>query len=414
MIAGTRRHSTSFSPRISRGCTASPWRGSGATRTPAEEIVQRVLIRALDRLHTYKGEAALLTWLCTLCRREIGRWHASRRQRPGGLALRRSAGAARRSRRACGRRRGRSGAELQRRELSRIVQLTLDHLPGRYGDVLEWKYIQELSVEDIADRLGVGYKAAESVLTRARAAFRDGFSLVAGGWPDGRRVAVRDPPRDRERRRAIDAGHKRRGSQRARLLRLAGPRPSAPDARAARVRAAVHQHWQAGNRRRTFRRRAWPEPSSLATAALVFLVARAILTDRRGMPIGEVVAVVERIDGAPRRISDGHERKVRPPSPRTNDSVRTGEWIETDARARVALRFSDGTSVRLDLGSRARLLSARVIELSAGALYVTPAGRRDNSRFGRRLRRRATLAPSSRFDWSTSLFDFEFARVSWS
>ena len=40
----------------------------------SEEIVQRVLIRALDRLHTYRGEATLLTWLCTLCRREIAGW----------------------------------------------------------------------------------------------------------------------------------------------------------------------------------------------------------------------------------------------------------------------------------------------------------------------------------------------------
>ena len=69
-------------------------------------------------------------------------------------------------------------SELQRRELSRTVQLTLDHLPGRFADVLEWKYLQELSVSEIAERLGVGYKAAESVLTRARAAFREGFSIV--------------------------------------------------------------------------------------------------------------------------------------------------------------------------------------------------------------------------------------------
>ena len=40
----------------------------------SEDVVQQVLIHAIDRLHTYRGEAALLTWLCTLCRREIGRW----------------------------------------------------------------------------------------------------------------------------------------------------------------------------------------------------------------------------------------------------------------------------------------------------------------------------------------------------
>src|SRR5918993_4014358 len=38
----------------------------------SEEVVQRVLIRAVQALASYRGEAALLTWLCTMCRREIG------------------------------------------------------------------------------------------------------------------------------------------------------------------------------------------------------------------------------------------------------------------------------------------------------------------------------------------------------
>ena len=69
--------------------------------------------------------------------------------------------------------------QLDRRELARLVQVTLDHLPGRYGDALEWKYLQGLSVEEIAERLGLGCKAVESLLTRARQAFRDGFPDVA-------------------------------------------------------------------------------------------------------------------------------------------------------------------------------------------------------------------------------------------
>jgi RNA polymerase sigma-70 factor (ECF subfamily) len=151
----------------------------GGDEDASEEIVQRVLIRALDRLRTYRGEAALLTWLCTLCRREIARV----REREGKerevsffddrpeMRAALDALAANDA--------DDPEAELRRHELSRIVQLTLDHLPGRYGEVLEWKYIQELSVEEIAGRLGVGYKAAESMLARARAAFRDGFSFEA-------------------------------------------------------------------------------------------------------------------------------------------------------------------------------------------------------------------------------------------
>ena len=49
----------------------------------------------------------------------------------------------------------------------------MDVLPERYGDVLEWKYVDGLPVADIAARLDIGPKAAESLLTRARAAFRE-------------------------------------------------------------------------------------------------------------------------------------------------------------------------------------------------------------------------------------------------
>jgi RNA polymerase sigma-70 factor (ECF subfamily) len=144
----------------------------------AEDVVQQVLVRALGRLHTYRGEAALLTWLCTLCRREIAarnEYQDRRREVPlvdDRPEIRMAIDALAASELVD------PETSLQRRELAELVRLTLDLLPGHYGDVLEWKYMQELSVHEIADRLGVGYKAAESLLTRARAAFRDGFALV--------------------------------------------------------------------------------------------------------------------------------------------------------------------------------------------------------------------------------------------
>jgi ferric-dicitrate binding protein FerR (iron transport regulator) len=71
----------------------------------------------------------------------------------------------------------------------------------------------------------------------------------------------------------------------------------------------------------------------------------------------------------PRRLSDtSHARGTSVLS--RNDAVRLGEWIETDGQARVALRFSNGTSVRLDSGSRVRALSSTAIELTLGAVYV--------------------------------------------
>ena len=67
---------------------------------------------------------------------------------------------------------------LHRKELARLVQVTLDALPRAYGDALEWKYLEGLSVSEIALRLNLGLKAAESLLTRARQAFRDGFTTL--------------------------------------------------------------------------------------------------------------------------------------------------------------------------------------------------------------------------------------------
>ncbi|MGB5512046.1 MAG: sigma-70 region 4 domain-containing protein, partial [Woeseiaceae bacterium] len=58
------------------------------------------------------------------------------------------------------------------------VKTTLEYLPANYATALEMKYIQGCSVAEIAARLNIGTKAAESVLSRARAAFKDGFKSL--------------------------------------------------------------------------------------------------------------------------------------------------------------------------------------------------------------------------------------------
>ena len=152
----------------------------------ADDVVQATLIRALDKLHTYRGEAALFTWLCTFCRREIAAWF----ERTGRTVLVSLADDRPDTRSVLDAiatlSRDDPEHELQRRELSRLVRATLDHLPGRYRDALAWKYIEGESVEEISGRLGLGYKAAESLLTRARQAFREAFALATAGQLEGR------------------------------------------------------------------------------------------------------------------------------------------------------------------------------------------------------------------------------------
>ena len=143
----------------------------------AEDIVQASLIAGVRHLSSWRGEATLFTWLCTICRREISAWEMRTSRRvtvsladddPSLRAALDSLAAAAEA----------PDAGLARADTGRIVQLALDHLPPRYSRALEWKYLEELSVDDIAGRLQCTPKAAESLLTRARAAFRDAFAAV--------------------------------------------------------------------------------------------------------------------------------------------------------------------------------------------------------------------------------------------
>ena len=146
----------------------------------AEDVVQATLCRAISRLRTYRGEAPLLTWLCTFCRHEISAHFARLGRSPVTTALAEDdpeilaaldslwtvAG---------------DGPEdaLGRREIARLVHVALDRLPARHADALEWKYVDGLSVKEIAERLCVSPKAAESLLTRARGMLRDGLLALA-------------------------------------------------------------------------------------------------------------------------------------------------------------------------------------------------------------------------------------------
>jgi len=153
----------------------------GGDDDAAEEVAQTTVIKALAKVDTYRGEAALFTWLCSFCRREITAW-CERTGKAGRVSLADDSPETRAVLDAIAAlSRDDPEREYERRELSRLVHATLDHLPGKYGEVLAWKYLEGASVEEIGRRLGLGYKAAESLLTRAREAFRQAFAVMSGG-----------------------------------------------------------------------------------------------------------------------------------------------------------------------------------------------------------------------------------------
>lgn len=151
----------------------------GGDDDAAEEVAQATLIKALAKMHTYRGEAALFTWLCTFCRHEIAAW-CHRSGKAANVWLSDDSVEARALLAAIATlSRDDPEQEFERREVSRLVHATLDHLPRHYGEALVWKYLEGTPIEEIARRLGVGYKAAESLLTRARQAFRDAFVVMS-------------------------------------------------------------------------------------------------------------------------------------------------------------------------------------------------------------------------------------------
>jgi RNA polymerase sigma-70 factor (ECF subfamily) len=144
----------------------------------AEDVAQATLIAAMRRLASWRQEASLFTWLCTICRHEIAA-HFARLGRRQDLHVRDDDPDLRVTLETLVDDLHAPDREFERRQLAQLVKLTLDFLPHRYGDLLEWKYIEGLSVAEIAARLGSTPKAVESALTRARDAFRTGFANVA-------------------------------------------------------------------------------------------------------------------------------------------------------------------------------------------------------------------------------------------
>jgi RNA polymerase sigma factor (sigma-70 family) len=53
------------------------------------------------------------------------------------------------------------------------VRRAMDALPDQYRLALEWKYLDKLSVREIAERWGMSEKGVESILFRARREFRE-------------------------------------------------------------------------------------------------------------------------------------------------------------------------------------------------------------------------------------------------
>jgi RNA polymerase sigma-70 factor (ECF subfamily) len=150
----------------------------GHDEDAAEEVAQSTICKAIDKLATYRGEAALFTWLCTFCRHEISAYYRRNRATVAAVDPIEDSPEIRAALESVAAMFDDPDQSLRRTEIRRLVHVALDRLPPHYGNALEWKYLEGRSVKEIAERLQLSPKAAESLLTRARRAFRDAFASL--------------------------------------------------------------------------------------------------------------------------------------------------------------------------------------------------------------------------------------------
>ena len=143
----------------------------GANQPVAEDVVQETFIEAVRSAHTFRGDAALRTWLCAIARRRLARHYEAERRdavvRSGLAAVPSDPRGADQS----------EQAELERRDQ---VTRALGRLSPLHRQVLVLKYLDDLSVEDVARELGRSRVQVQSLLQRARAGLREQLEVSRG------------------------------------------------------------------------------------------------------------------------------------------------------------------------------------------------------------------------------------------
>lgn len=145
-----------------------------------KDVVQITMTKAVQKLDTWRGDATLYTWLCQICRNGIAdHVRAQKRFRSRLVLVEDDPGARSVVDNTPAPDTDAPASRLELDEVSEVVQTMLDALPNHYGKALELKYIEGLSVEEIGERLEVGATAAQSLLARARTAFRRRLNVMS-------------------------------------------------------------------------------------------------------------------------------------------------------------------------------------------------------------------------------------------
>ncbi|MFN2539698.1 MAG: RNA polymerase sigma factor [Mycobacteriales bacterium] len=133
------------------------WARVAGDQAVAEDLLQETLLAAVASADSFRGDAAVSTWMCGIARHLVARhWEAERRSDVA------------RARLQVVRDPDREQQLLDRDE----VAAALGRLPALHRQVLVLKYLDELPVQDIAEQVGRSRVQVQSLLQRAREGLR--------------------------------------------------------------------------------------------------------------------------------------------------------------------------------------------------------------------------------------------------
>jgi RNA polymerase sigma-70 factor (ECF subfamily) len=135
-----------------------------------EEILQDTFLSAFDSLALYRGESNISTWLISIARHEVTDFYRKRYVRAAvekTAPLFESMVSEILS----------PEFEWEKKKVEKRFFSAYHSLSKQYQDVLSYKYELSMSVKEIAERMKLSFKATESLLFRARLAFREAYEV---------------------------------------------------------------------------------------------------------------------------------------------------------------------------------------------------------------------------------------------
>jgi RNA polymerase sigma-70 factor, ECF subfamily len=149
--------------------------------TEAEDVVQEAYVRAFSNLATFRGESSLATWLSRIALNEaLGRLRSRRpsadlteiESRPPTqsqiIPFPNSSPQLDPER------------TMAQREIQLIVERAIDELPEAFRTVLVARVIEEMSIEETADLLGIRPETVKTRLHRARGLLKEALEKRVG------------------------------------------------------------------------------------------------------------------------------------------------------------------------------------------------------------------------------------------